>query len=181
MRTFTKILAFIFGAGIIVAGAYFLFKPELIAVTITQIIGIVLILDAIIKMVDWFSWKKDFDSDGFLLFSAILSLIFGVLLAANGAVQFITEMAVAYVIAIWILISGVVRVLRAFTLKDLKGKAGQVLGKRWWVLLIFGIIMIALGLVLLCNPVITVTATGALISIAMIFVGANLLTFSVAA
>lgn len=178
MKTFGRVLTFILGIGTIIAGTYCLFTPGLTTLALAYIIGVVMIVDAIIKLISWFAWHSDIEGDGLLLFSAIISLILGIFLVADGFAQWMLDVIIVYAAAAWVLVSGILRIVRAFKIKDLKGKAGKALAKNWWVLLIFGIALVCLGIFMMINPWVAVVAIGILISIAIIFVGANILTFA---
>lgn len=179
MKTLGKVLSFILGLGTIIAGTYCLFTPGLGTLALIYIIGIVMIVDAVIKLVSWYALRQDFDGDGVLLFSAIISLILGIFLVADGFAQWMVDQIIIYASAAWVVISGILRIVRAFKLKDLKGEAGRVLGKYWWLLLIFGIALVALGIFMLLHPAVINIAISIIVGIAIIFIGANILTFVV--
>ncbi|MBR0403489.1 DUF308 domain-containing protein [Candidatus Saccharibacteria bacterium] len=181
MRTFGRVLAFILGVGTIIAGTYCLFTPETTTLALAYVIGVVMIVDAIIKFISWFSLKEEFGGDAILLFSAVISLILGVVLVADGFAQWMIDMVIIYAVSAWVIVSGILRIVRAFKIKDLKGgKAVKAMAKNWWILLVFGIALVALGIFMLLNPITVAIAIGVLIAIAIIFVGANILTFAIA-
>lgn len=178
IRTISKILAAVLGIGTIAAGVYCMVNPELTTLKLIYIVGIVMIVDAIIKLINWFALRKEYDSDGVLLFSAIISLVLGIFLVADGFVQWMVDAIIIYAAAAWVLVSGALRIVRAFKLKDLSGKASQDIGKNWWVLLIFGLALVGLSIFMLFNPMVTSIAIGIVIAIALIFIGCNILTFA---
>ena len=182
MRTFGRVLTFIFGVGTIIAGIYCLFTPEVSTVLLAYMVGIVMIVDAIIKFISWFGLKEELGGgDAILLFSAIISLILGVLLVADGFAQWMLDAIIVYAAAAWVIVSGILRIVRSFRLKELKGgKNIKAISRNWWVLLVFGIALVALGIFMVLNPMTVAIAIGVLIAIAIIFVGANILTFSLA-
>ncbi|MBR3323477.1 DUF308 domain-containing protein [Candidatus Saccharibacteria bacterium] len=179
MRTFGRVLAFILGVGTIIAGTYCLFTPETTTLALAYVIGVVMIVDAIIKFISWFSLKEEFGGDAILLFSAVISLILGVLLVVDGFAQWMLDMIIVYATGAWVIVSGILRIVRSFKVKELKGgKAVKAMAKNWWVMLVFGITLVALGIFMLLNPITVMVAVGILVALAIIFVGANLLTFA---
>ena len=172
-------LAFILGVGTIIAGTYCLFTPETTTLALAYVIGVVMIVDAIIKFISWFSLKEEFGGDAILLFSAVISLILGVLLVVDGFAQWMLDMIIVYATGAWVIVSGILRIVRSFKVKELKGgKAVKAMAKNWWVMLVFGITLVALGIFMLLNPITVMVAVGILVALAIIFVGANLLTFA---
>ena len=179
MRTFGRVLTFILGVGTIIAGTYCLFAPDLSNLVLVYFIGIVMIVDAIIKFISWFSLREEIGSDAVLLFSAIISLILGVLLVADGFAQWMLDVIIVYATSAWVIVSGLLRIVRSFMIKDMKGgKAVKAMAKNWWIMLVFGIVLVALGIFMLLNPMTVAIAIGILVALAIIFVGANLLTFA---
>ncbi|MBQ9020190.1 DUF308 domain-containing protein [Candidatus Saccharibacteria bacterium] len=180
MRTVTRILSFILGLCTIITGIYCLLTPDVALNLLAIIIGVVMIADAIIKIFSWISLRDTIEGDSILLFSAIISAILGIFLVADGFVQWMLESIIVYVSAAWVIVMGILRISRAFKLKNLTGNAATLIGRYWWVLLIFGIALTILGIFMFLNPMTVAWAIGIIISIAVIFVGANLLTFSIA-
>lgn len=181
MKTVVRIVSFILGICTVITGIYCLLTPDVALNLLAIVIGVVMIADAITKTLSWYDLRNTLDGDAILLFSAIISAFLGVFLIADGFAQWMLESIIVYVSAAWVIVTGILRISRSLRLKSLTGDASLLIGRYWWLLLLFGIALVCLGIFMILNPMTVALAIGVVISIAIIFVGANLLTFSIAA
>ncbi|MBR1781725.1 MAG: DUF308 domain-containing protein [Oscillospiraceae bacterium] len=174
---FAKITTIIIGVLMIISGLVCLFSPGLTYLGLAYAIGIGMIMDAVGRIVTWWKYRKVGLFDGWMLVGAILSLVFGIILIGDAALQVSVGVFIAYMAAIWILIHGIIHIVRAVKIHRFhKDWDTVVIGKHWWVLLLFGIVTVLFGVLSVMNPAIIMTAVGTFIGLGIIAAGANMVT-----
>ena len=172
----SRIITFILGIFMIITGVYCLFTPALTYMTLGYIVGINMIVDAIGSIILCHERKKAGDTDGWALAGAVASLVFGIILTCSTAFQWIVDMAIVYLAAIWLIVIGILRVIHALRVHKLrKALDAEILGRRWWLVLIVGILMIVCGVFSLFNPSGLIIAIGINFGLNIIIAGANLI------
>ena len=173
-----KICSIILSVIMIALGVYCIFTPGITYLNLAYMIGVSILFDAIGKIFNWWHYRKENDiSDSWLLISGILSCIFSVILLSDGLFQFALDMTIVYLIAVWILITGIIRIVRSFRIRKLY-KATDLIGRRWWVVFTFGIILACVGILSLMNPSLLILTIGVNIGLAILISGCNMLTFA---
>jgi uncharacterized membrane protein HdeD (DUF308 family) len=139
----------------IVAGVIVLFKPSDSLATLAVIVGILLLIDGIIELVD--SFFRDTPNRGMVALFGVITAIVGVLLIRHpvGGVTF-----VAILIALWLIAVGVIRFATAFDEPEHRG---------WFALL--GLVEMVAGIVIVANPNIGYATLAILVGIAFILNG----------
>ncbi len=159
MRTSFKIVSVILGILMIVSGIYCLATPGITFLAVGWIIGFNMILAG-----------------------AIVSLIFGIVLLGSNAMQLSVDLFVAYMAAIWLIVIGILRLIRSSRLHQFhKTFDTKVIAKRWWVVMLNGILLIVLGILSMMNPSITAFAIGTMMGLNVLFAGINLISTACAA
>lgn len=177
MSTGFKIIAVILGILMIVSGIYCLCTPGLTFLAVGWIIGFNMVADAIGNIFTWKGRKDEGLADGWTLAGAIVSLIFGILLLGSNLLQLSVDLFVVRMAAIWVIVIGIFRLIRAFRLRRFhKALNTQIIARRWWVVMINGILLIAVGVIGLMNPGITAVAIGALMGWHVVVAGINLIS-----
>lgn len=176
---FVKVLSIILGVLMIIGGLYCLFNPGITYLSIGYVIGVAMLLDAVGRMYAWFQLKKEGEADGWMLAGAILSAVFGIVLISNSAAQLSVDVFVAYVAAIWILLHAVITLIRAFRARRFhKALNTRILGKRWWLGMILGVLMCVFAILSLMNPGVIMAAIGTFIGLGIIVAGANMISIA---
>ncbi len=115
-------------------------------------------------------------SSGWELAGAIASLVFGIILIGSTAMQLIVDMTIVYLAAIWLIVVGVIRIMVALRIhKVRKALDAEILGRRWWLILIAGILLIVCGVLSLFNPTGLIVAIGINFGLNIIIAGANMI------
>ena len=121
-------------------------------------------------------------ADGWTLAGAIVSLIFGIVLLGSNAMQLSVDLFVAYMAAIWLIVIGILRLIRSSRLHQFhKTFDTKVIAKRWWVVMLNGILLIVLGILSMMNPSITAFAIGTMMGLNVLFASINLISTACAA
>ena len=162
-----KVISVILGALMISAGVYCFFTPVETSTVIPFVLGIVMIGDGIGRIATWFNIRDIVRQSAWVLVSAVVSLIFGLMLAFSPVLQMSVGVFVIGLTGWWILALGVIRIVHAFHLLKLKKESdgfgfSEMLGSNWWIALIL-------------NPMLGLGVIGVLIGCGVITAGVNLI------
>lgn len=170
-----KILTIILGVLIAIGGIYCLITPIATYSTLSWLIGFVMIVEGIGSIVTWSERRRFGFADGWTLAGAIVSVILGCFLLGSFVAQLAVDLFIAYLIATWLVIGGITRIIAAFKLRDYDRYAGaNAIGANWVVLLVSGILVVLLGILCLINPTSVMIGVGFMLGIAIIFTGIDL-------
>ncbi len=117
-----KILSVILGLLMIIAGVYCFFTPVETLTVIPFVLGIVMIGDGIGCIFTWFDIRNFVRPSAWKLVSAVVSLIFGIMLAFSPVLQMSVGVFVILLTSWWILALGIIRIVHAFHLLKIRGK-----------------------------------------------------------
>lgn len=184
------LLSFIFGLVAIGFGIRCMTLPLDAYALIPTLMGIAMLAEGISCIAVWFRTRKE-GASWLLLVNGILSGILGVMLLGSWALQLGLAAAYATFVAIWLLISGVIRIVEAFQQRSAgketaafdastpeERKARAILrefSRHWGVSLTLGILMVVLGIFSLGHPFTTMITIGMYIGVDAIFIGVNLI------
>lgn len=174
--TASKIIAFILGILMIGIGIYVLTVPGIVPLTLGWFIAINMIIDAIAGIIIWNEHRKAGASSGFELAAAIISLIFGLILICNGALQLFVDVVFIYIAAIMFVVIGIIRIVLSIKARKLKDGSGKL----WWLALIVGILMVICGIISFFNPLGLAIAIGITFGLNIIFAGTDLIFLALA-
>ena len=179
MKTFVKVLSVIFGILLVACGIYCMFTPITTSLVMGCVIGLTMVIDSIGRFVNWGEAKKEGVADGWMLTGAILSALFGFFILNSAILQVGIDAFIIYYIAIWLVLNGIIGIVRAFKIRGLhKALDTKVLGTKWYLHLITGILVLIFGILCLFNPVIVASIIGIFIGLGIIFTGASLITLA---
>ncbi len=175
-----RVFVFIIGLLMVIGGVYCLFTPKMTYMALGYVIGFNMIIDAIGGIIIWIQRKKQKAADNWALAGAIVSLIFGILLIGNDLLQIAVDMTIVYIAAVWMIVLGVVRIMLSHQLHRIRRELdAQILGRKWWLVMILGILMIAAGVFSLFNPTGLIIAIGINFGINIIIAGANMIAAAI--
>ena len=176
-----RILTFILGIIMIVDGVICLFNPEMTYMGVGYVAGIMMIMEGVGAIILWFEIKRLYNkANGWALAAAILSLVFGVLVVGNSAMQAALDMTILYFIAAWLVALGILSIVLSIRIKNIRTENDtEYLGRHWWLMTITGVLMIICGIISFINPAGLMTTIGIQLGLAIIVAGANLITLGV--
>lgn len=177
-----RIITLILGIILIVTGIYCLMAPALTYMTLGYLIGLNMAADAIGGILLWFERKKEGYADGWALAGAIISFIFGIVLLGSDLMQLAVDMMIVYMAAIWLVVSGIIRIIlstKLRNLKDMQDTDAKYLGRHWWLVLIMGILLVVCGVFSFANPAGLIIAIGINFGLNIIICGFNLIAAAV--
>ncbi len=89
-------------------------------------------------------------------------------------------MTIVYIAAVWMIVLGIIRIMLSHQLHRIRRELdAQILGRKWWLVMILGILMIAAGIFSLFNPAGLIIAIGINFGINIIIAGANMIAAAV--
>lgn len=181
-----KILSVLFGIMIIVDGVICLALPGLTFLTLGYMIGVGMLLDGIGRIVNWYQMERGTEQSGWVLASAIISLTLGIILMGSDAMQLTMDAFIVYMAIAWLITLGILRIAHALRIRKMRNnirdfQVGTPFGRNWWIALLFGILLIAFGIIGMFAPATIIETIGTLIGIAIIISGANLIHFGISA
>ena len=180
--TASRILTGILGVLMIIAGFFCMLWPGMTYVASVWMIGIAIIVGGIANIISWSDRKKLGVADGWSLAGAIVSILFGIVLLVSFAMQVLMDVFVAYFVAAWLLVYGIIRIVMAFKLRKVRDEVGEgSLTSRWGWVLAMGILMVICGIIGFFNPISLMLALGFLVGIAIIVYGFDMITMAIVA
>ena len=131
-------------------------------------------------IVTWFDIRNIVRQSAWVLVSAVVSLIFGLMLAFSPVLQMSIGVFVILLTGWWILALGIIRIVHAFHLLKIKRESegfgfGEIIGSNWWIALILGILLTIFGLIVILNPMLGLGVIGVLVGCSVITAGINLI------
>lgn len=170
-----KILSVLLGIVMIVCGISCMATPAMTYLVIAWIIGFNMVFDAIGNIATWNRRRKAGIADGWSLASAIISLCFGVILLISDALQLTVDIFLVYFASVWLLSQGILRISMSIKLQRVHSALNtEVVGRKWWVVLLMGILMVAVSIFCFIYPGTMAVAIGACMGMAVLVSGCNL-------
>ena len=182
MKKVTKILLIVLGCIHIATGIDCIFNPTVYYLRLGFSIGISMLLDAVGRFATYIDLRKHGEKDIWMLIGAVLSIIFGIFIITDTTAQYTVDLYIAYFTALWIMSIGFTVIFSSFKVHKLHKrvieapiKIAKNIGKRWWLLLILGILMVSFGILSILNPLVIMTSIGIFIGFGMISNGCDLI------
>lgn len=159
LRNSTMILSISF----ILLGVAVFFFPATALLTFTVALGIMMLINGVITTITYFLDKNEIKQSGWVLTDGIASLLLGIIILINA---FIGVVAVIFLIAVWLIFSGVLRISGSLQLKEWGIR-------RWGLHLTLGILNILVGGVTLFSSLIGGLELFFFLALSFIILGIN--------
>lgn len=174
-----KILTIFLGCVLIVGGLYCLFTPVETYLSTGYVVGVLILCDAIGTIAAWFDVKQYAEISGWYLAGAIISLIFGIIVIVNIPMQFMVDMAIIGMVAAWIIVLAISRIVLAVRIKKVNDMLPDAFkNSRWIGLILSSILMIIFALFCAARPGFASALLGVFISVNIILTGVGLITLA---
>ncbi len=175
----SRVIAIILGVLVIIGGVWCLMTPGATYLSLAWLLGIVMVADGIANIVTWFQLRKMGHSNGWALAGAIVSIVLGVVVLGSSAAQLAVDLFLAYMLAVWLIISGIARIFFGWRMRQATRIAQvQIVGHSWWAPFILGILLAIVGVLSLFNPTALMLATGMMIGLAIIVSGVSVIALA---
>ncbi|MBO5155031.1 MAG: DUF308 domain-containing protein [Eubacterium sp.] len=166
-----KIIKLVIGISLAFAGIYCIISPGVTVAALAWIIGLFMVIHALSRIGVWKERKALGFAENYELVSAILSLVFGAALIASNFFQTIVSTMIIYILAAWIAMLGIFRLLVASNLRRLEADT-SVFINNYNAQMIGGVVLILIAVLIFIRPSIVTAILGMII-------GACLLAFGV--
>ena len=165
-NTATRVAVLIFGLLLMGMGFFLFSTPLLNSMVVAYIACILMMLYGISEIAYYFAYRKEHVISGWVLADGIIATILGLLLVFEPGARIL---ATTIIFALWLLFTGVTRIIAAISAKDVG--AG---GTGW--LLATGILGMIIGIGALFNPLYGILLIGHLIPFVFIMQGISALS-----
>ena len=123
-----KILGIIAGLLLIISGVYCFMHPVLTFASLGWLVGLAVIISGAGSLAAWWESRKSGSSNGWELVSALLTVLVGVIVLCNLFAMFLTDMAIVALFGVWLLVTGILRIVASVRLKFRHWGFGAVWG-----------------------------------------------------
>ena len=175
-----RIIAFLLGLFIVMCGIYCTMMPQDTYVSLSWVAGFVIVLDSVMQLYTWDHLKNLNFWNKWEILGSLISLAFGIaLICSYGLRQTFSEMMI-YVFGAWMIVNGILRIVASLKLREWHIEfRTELLGKKWWLILIAGLLLIAVGILMCLYPIIAAQTIGIFVGIGIIVTGLNVASYSV--
>lgn len=165
-----RIIKVVLGILLAVGGVYCMFTPIATYSVLAWLIGLSMIVEGVASVITWSSRRELGLANGWTLAGSIVSIVLGVFLLGSYMLQFAVDAFIAYLIAIWLVVAGISRIVGAIAVRS-QGKEGS---NGWIIQVVLGVLIAILGVLCIFNPLSIVAGVGMMLGISIVFVGIDL-------
>ena len=175
-----RILAVLMGAFIVMCGIDCTMVPQQGYLALSWIAGFVIIIDSMFQLYTWDHLKDLNFWNKWDIIGSIFSLAIGIALVASFGMREAFSRVMIYVFGGWMVICGILRIVSSLRLREFHQEfKTELLGKKWWIILIIGILLVAIGIIMCVFPVQTESVIGVLVGIGIIMTGLHVASYSI--
>ena len=172
-----KVVTILLGALLVALGVYYVATPIETYSVIGWIIGLSMLIEGVASAITWNDRRLLGFADGWTLAGAIASIVLGVYLLGSYAAQSAVDYFIAYVIAAWLVIAGVTRVIAGLHVRSFQMAYGtDVIGLNWGIIVVFGLLIAVLGVLCVFNPTAVMAGVGFMLGLSVVLVGLGLIS-----
>lgn len=166
-----RVLTIISGVLLILTGVFCFANPGETFLSLAFILGLIMVISSVIQGIAyWWGRSDQSDNNGWILTEAILTFVLGVLVLSS---QIAADVAIPMVFGLWVMFSGILRVVTATMINRSNKKANFI-----WTLII-GLLCGLGGLYAFLNSVIAGLAIAMLLGILFILQGISTLELGI--
>ncbi|WP_195983692.1 DUF308 domain-containing protein [Clostridium sp. D33t1_170424_F3] len=158
----SKTLWLISGIVLIFAGVLAIIAPTSIILSLTIVFGLAMLITGLAEIGIYVFARSAMYGVGWLLANGILTALLGLFVMCN---QVVTETIIPYIFGLWVVFSGVLRLVDGLDLK----KFGV---KGWFWMALVGAACILLGFISFIRPVIAINIIGVMMGVIFLLQGA---------
>lgn len=167
-----KIIQIIIGITLVFAGICCIITPAATVAPLAWTIGLFIIAHAFSRIGIWQERRALGFAENYELISAILSLLFGAALIVSNFFQAMVSTIIIYILASWIAMLGIFRLLIASNLRKLEVDT-SVRINNYNTQMIIGVLLILIAVLIFIRPAIVAAALGIFIGICLVVFGAS--------
>ncbi|MDO4502847.1 MAG: DUF308 domain-containing protein [Coriobacteriia bacterium] len=173
-----KVLVCIMGVLVALAGGYCCAQPVFAETALSGmlviLIGVSMLIQGVGEIATWFSSRKNGGNSGLMLVSGVLSALFAVVLLCCNAfmVGMVTNVFLASLMALWLAVAGVIRVIGSLANRQLF----QSLGRSWVASALIGVLLVVAGIGCFFAPTVLIAFMGIMLGAGMVIAGVSLVS-----
>jgi uncharacterized membrane protein HdeD (DUF308 family) len=172
-----KIIQLVIGICLALAGVYCILSPGITIAVLAWIIGIFMVILSISKIGVWRERRALGFGENYELMAAVLSLVFGIALIASNFFQTMVSTFIIYILAAWIAMLGIFRLLVASNLHRL-GADISVRINNYYIQMITGVLLVIIAIVIFVKPSIITAIIGMFIGACLLICGVSQAIFA---
>lgn len=161
-----RLLTIISGVLLIGTGVWCFANPGANILSLAFVLGCAMIFFGLSGVLTYIYNRKAHEVSGWILEETLITIILAIIVLSN---QLVTDATIPVFFGMWIMFTGVMRVVAAFALKQKKAKV-------WSFSLVFGIISIIGGIYAFLNPILINMQMPVLIGLFFLIQGLNTIT-----
>ena len=166
-----RIITIIFGVLLVVGGFYCMFAPVATYSALAWLIGLAMVAEGVASVITWKRRRDLGYANGWTLAGSIISIVLGVILLGSYAMQIALDAFIAYLIAIWLVVAGITRIVAAIAVRSSEGQEGA---KGWIGQIVLGVLIVIVGILCIFNPLAIMAGVGMMLGISVVLVGIDL-------
>lgn len=175
-----RVLGVIFGVLLIALGVWCMLTPVETYGALAWMLGLAMIVDGVANLANWDQLRRMDMWNGWTIAAAVISIILGVILVISLGARLAVDLFIAIMAAIWLIALGVLRIASGIRLRSIHKKGGvEEIGKRWWLVVILGALILLVGILSLFNPIVVVFGIGMFMGLCIVMAGLATLGFAV--
>lgn len=169
-----KALAIILGVLMVAGGIFCVVDSAMTFAVLGWIVGLAAFVGGIGLIGAYSNNHRQGAASGWTLFGGIVSAVIGLFILFSGRALFFTDTVLVYMISFWAVIFGIVSIVVAFKIKQLRNHLPpEQRGHLWLWSLVLGILTALLGIYACLHPLVTVVTVGWLVGLSIIFTGVD--------
>lgn len=162
-----KTIRLVIGIALACAGIYCIIFPHVTIAVLAWIVGIFMVVLALSRIGVWRERRALGFGENYELISAILSLMFGAALIVSNFFQTMVSTMIIYILAAWIAMLGIFRLLVAANLRRLDADI-SVRINNYNTQMITGILLVLISILIFIRPSIVTAMLGMFIGICLL-------------
>ena len=165
-----KVLTILLGVLLAVGGIYCTIAPVETYSAIGWLIGLSMVVEGVGDAVTWNVRRKLGFANGWTLVGSIVSIVLGAFLVGSYVLQFAVDLFIAYLIAVWLVVIGIARIVAAIGARSSQGQGTS----GWIVHVVLGVLIALLGILCVYNPLPIAVGVGFMLGLSIILAGVGL-------
>ena len=167
-----NILAIVMGVLLIVLGIWCIMTPVQTYLALAWFVGFGMLADGIANIFAWNELRKADMANVWTMVGAIISIILGIIVLISMGARLAVDLFIVIMAAIWLIAMGVMRVAAGLRLRSIHKKGGvEEIGKRWYLAVILGVLMVLVGILSLFDPIVLMFGIGVFMGTCIVMAG----------
>ena len=173
-----RVVGVILGIMLITCGMWCMLTPFSTFETLSWLIGAVMMAEGIGAIMNYAERRSMGLADGWTLASGVASLVLGIFICCSFVLRVGVGIAVAILVAIWLIVVGMARIVAALDLRKVHD-AGSAIGRNWVLVMVTGVVTLAFGIICVIHPLLAMESVGITMGLGITSCGLSVLLGSI--